>query len=311
VVDGMIQKARRDGGAKARRAGRRAVVAAAVLLVLGPTTVARASAESEARRKAQDATRALEAGEYQKALDGYREAAVEFPDSPELAYDQAIAQYRLRDFEKARELFNQALSTRDLGLEANIKFNLGNCAYAEALEQLGNLKEAIAKLRLAISHYRDALELNPDDKDARANIETAELLIKDLIDKQKKQQEQQKQKQDQQQQDQQQQGQQPKDQDQKKDNATSQPSQEKQQQQEQQKQQGEKQPQPDEGQQDQQQQREEQAQAAQKQPARDQRQLTPQEADRLLQAVRDKERQRRDQLRRRLPAQRAPVDKDW
>jgi Ca-activated chloride channel family protein len=310
VVDGMIEERQRDKGTEGRSGALYAVVAAALVLVLGTATVARASAENDARRKAQDATRALEAGEYQKALDGYREAAVEFPDSPELAYNQAIAQYRLRDFEKARELFNQALSTRDLGLEANIKFNLGNCAYAEALEHLNNLQEAIDKLRLAISHYRDALELNPDDDDARANIETAQLLIKDLIDKQKQQQEQQKQKQDQQQQDQQQQGQQQQDQEQKKDNPTSQPSQDKQQQ-DQQKQQGEKQPQPDEGQQDQSQEQQQQSQAAQKQSAQDQRQLTPQEADRLLQAVRDKERQRRDQLRRRLPIQRAPVDKDW
>jgi Ca-activated chloride channel family protein len=282
-------------------------VVTALVLVLGTATAARASAESDARRKAQDATRALEAGEYQKALDGYREAAVEFPDSPELAYNQAIARYRLRDFEKARELFNQALSTRDLGLEAGIKFNLGNCAYAEALEHLENLEEAIDKLRLAISHYRDALELNPDDDDARANIETAQLLIKDLIDKQKQQQEQQQQqqqKQDQPQQDQQQPDQQ------QNDNPTSQPSQD-QKQQDQQKQQGEKQPQPDEGQQDQSQEDEQQSQAAQQEPAQEQRQLNPEEADRLLQAVRDKERQRRDQLRRRLPVQRVPVDKDW
>lgn len=306
----MMKKGRRDRGTKGQRGRLRAVVAAALVLVLGIATVARASAENEARRKAQDATRALDAGEYQKALDGYREAAVEFPDSPELAYNQAVAQYRLRDFEKARELFNQALSTRDLGLEANIKFNLGDCAYAEALEHMGNLQEAIDKLRLAISHYRDALELNSDDDDARANIETAQLLIKDLIDKQKQQQEQQQKdnptshpNQDQQQQKQQQEQQQ-------KDDSTSQPSQD-QQQQDQQQQQGEKQPQPDKGQQDKPQEEEQQAQAAPKESPQDQRQLTPQEADRLLQAVRDKERQRRDQLRRRLPVQRGRVDKDW
>jgi hypothetical protein len=39
--------------------------------------------------------------------------------------------------------------------------------------------------------------------------------------------------------------------------------------------------------------------------------MTKEEAERLLQSVRDKERQRRAELARREQAQRPPVEKDW
>ncbi len=250
------------------------------------------------------ANKALAVGSFEQALDDYRQVEVVMPDAPELAYDQAIAYYRMRDLGKARDLFSKALATRDLGLEAKIKFNLGNCEYAEALEKLSNLQEAIDKLRAAIAYYRDALDLAPEDTDARANIETAQLLIKDLLDKLKKQQEQQQknptsqscdnpQKQDQQQQSGQEQPPQ------------SQPSDQQQGQQDQPKEQeGEKQPQEQTGE-DQQQQEQQQTGKEEK------RQLTQEEAQRLLQAVRDKEQKRRDERARRQRLGRAKVDKDW
>lgn len=252
---------------------------------------------------------ALDKGEYDKALEAYRQAEVSKPDAPELAFNEGIAHYRLRDFAKARELFGKALATRDLRLEGKAKFNLGNCKYSEALEKMSNLQEAIDHLRGAIEHYLDSLEIAPEDRDARANIESAQLLIKDLLDKLKNQQQQNpssqpNQDQSQENQEKKEQGeqeeQQPGDQQQeeKEQPQGGEEQKEEQQLQQQQGQQGDEQQQPDE-------------QKGQEGEEKEERQLTEEEAQRLLQAVRDKERERRDERGQRMRATRPKVARDW
>jgi len=109
------------------------------------------------------------------------------------------------------ELFTQATAAEDRGLEAKARFNLADCDYEEAVALAEKDKPAaIERLQLAISHYRGALQSNPDEGDARANIELAQMLIKKLQDEEKQEQQKQddqkqddRQKQDQETQDQQ------------------------------------------------------------------------------------------------------------
>ncbi|MCP4593248.1 MAG: hypothetical protein GY842_21125 [bacterium] len=282
-----------------RCTGGAAALRLCVLLLVALTAPVLADEALSPAEQVRRANQALADGDFEQALEGYRQAEVLLPDAPELAYNQAIAHYRAGDLAKAREQFSAALATRDLELEAKIKFNLGACRYAEALEKLSSLQEAIDLLRSAIEHYVDVLELEPDDADARVNIETAQLLIKDLLDKLKNQQEQE---QDQQQQD----CEQPQEQD-------GDPSEEEQQEdsqseEQQQQQEGEEQqPQPQPGEAEQEQEQQQQQQAGETK----ERQLTEEEAQRLLQAVRDKEQQRRDEQARRRQIGRAKVTKDW
>ena len=267
------------------RSGRLCVLllaAGAASSVVPPAALAKE--ELPAAEHVSRANRALADGELETALEGYRQAEVLMPDAPELAYNQAVAYYRMRDFAKARELFSQTLTTRDLELETKAKFNLGNCQYSEALEKMSNLQEAIDQLRTAIEFYLDVLEIAPDEVDARTNIETAQLLIKDLLDKLKQQQQQQ--------------------------DPTSQPSECEQQEEqgdEQQEEQG------DEQQAGNEQQKQEQGEEGEQQTGeeQEQRQLTEEEARRLLQGVRDKEQQRREERALRSRAGRTRVAKDW
>ncbi len=317
---------------------RRAAALALAVLAIGAST-AQAAPRETANQVAQ-ANADYAAGRYQAAIEHYDEAELHCPDCPELSYNRGLAYYRLGDLVEAREQFNAALATRDLALEAKAKYNLGNVAYAEALQKLNALPEAIELARQAIYHYRDALDINPDDQDARANIETAQLLIKDLLDKQKQQQEQQQnqqqdqnqqQQQDQQQQDEQQQDQQQGQQDeQQSQDEQDQQKSEQQQSEDQQSEQQQQEQQQGESQQDQQQQQEQQQQAAQADPSQDQDQnqdpsaqeqpgeappaqarLTDEEVERLLQAVRDREAQRREEQARQRRAGRRPVTRDW
>ncbi|HNO76669.1 MAG TPA: tetratricopeptide repeat protein [Phycisphaerae bacterium] len=295
------------------------------------------AADREAAEHVRAAIKAYESGEYDKAQEQFTEAELKCPECPEIAYNRGLASYRQRDFSAARDFFNAALQTRDLDLESRTKYNLGNVAYSEALEKMSDLKESIELARSAIFHYRDALELNPKDEDARANIEIAQLLIKDLLDKQKQEQEKQdqqnQQENDQNQQNQDQQDQQKQDQ---KDGEEGEKNDEQQKQEgeqdqdkkdEQQKEDGEKgdekkdpQSQKNDEQQkkdqhDQQpsddQQQNPQDQQQQQAASQQERKLTDEELARMLQAVRDKEAQRRQENKRRMRVRQAPVLKDW
>ncbi len=244
---------------------------------------------------------ALKAGKHDEALKAYEEAAVGLPESPELDYNRGLVHYRLRDFVKARECFTKSLSTRDLKLESAAHFNLGNCAYSQALEKLSRYDEAIKLAREAIGHYRQALDLAPNDADARANIETARLLIKDLQDKKKKEQEKKKPESQPSSQPQSQPSSRPESQ------PSSQPRSQPSSQPDQQRQKSDQQAQ----QKKEQQSKDGQKQEKQKQSGTQPQKISREEAQRLLQAVRDKERKRRrDQMLRRA-AGRVGVDKDW
>ncbi len=253
-----------------------------------------------------EANRAFAAGDFEAALAGYRSAEVSEPESPELAYNQGAAHYKLGDYEAARSAFNRALLTRDLALEAKIKFNLGDVAYSSALEKQSNLEEAIELLKTGIGRYRDALELDPKDQDARTNIELAQLLIKDLLDKQKKEQEEQEQQQ-QDKQDDQDQKQEEGDENQKQEGQEGdEKEQEDEQKQQDDQQQGDKQDEQEQSGDQQEQQEEKQQQ--QQQPSDE---MSTDEAERMLQAVRDKEKQRRDEQAQRRRARYVRPPKDW
>ena len=125
---------------------------------------------------------------YEEALRSYQQAQAESPALAEPFYNAANVLYREGKYEEALKELQKAASfpQADKVAQASL-FNAGNSAY--------NTKSWEA----AIESYRQALLRNPDDVDAKHNLELA---------LQQQQQEQDQQKQDQQQQDQQKQDQQ-------------------------------------------------------------------------------------------------------
>lgn len=303
--------------------GVRAVISVSIALSAGAHTAL--GADPKLVEEVESANQLYVDGEYQAALKAYTEAQSECPECAELAYNQGLTHYRLGDLAEARDKFNEALSTNDTNLESKAKYNLGNVAYSEALANQAEPQKAIQSARSAIEFYRDALELAPNDRDARANIETANRFLKRLQQQQQQNQDQQQQdqqndqdqKQDQQEQNQQDQEQEDNDQqndeqnsDQQQNEQSKEGENEQQQDQDQQQQQDDQQKQG--GDQDQQQQADSDDQQGQsQQQSTEARELTEEEAERLLQAVRDKEAKRREELAERRKARRVTVDKDW
>ena len=138
------------------------------------------------------------AEKYDEALAAYEEASVEAPESPHLYFNKGTALYQKGDYTGASQSFEKAaLKSRDLQLEADSKFNLGNCAFREAeRQQDGDLQKALESCGKSIQYYQEALELDPDFSAAAENIEVVRLVMKTLLDAINKQKEAQKQQQE-------------------------------------------------------------------------------------------------------------------
>ena len=288
----------------------------------------------------QKARESLQEDRYPEALDLYIAASDRRPLDERLQYNLGVAAYRAADLDVATRAFERASSGDDPVITQSALYNRGNVSYRRALDLVENarntqtremasegqvdpetLEQPIDALKKALSHYRDAIVASPYSRDARRNAELAHRLMKALEETQEEQQEQQDQEQqdqDQQEQDQQEQDQQEQDQ----------------QEQDQQEQDQQNQDQQNQDQQEQdQQEQEQQEQEQQEQDAQDSKdskaesgedsankeaapvRMTREQAEALLQMIRDKEKERREVLAareaREAARKKTPVEKDW
>ncbi len=102
---------------------------------------------------------AWDAGAYDQALRGFADHQTERPDDPELSLNVGATHYKLNDFEAADGQFYRAAAIGDDDLRAEALYNLGNSAYRQG------------KLEDAVDFYMASLEANPDDVDAKFNLE--------------------------------------------------------------------------------------------------------------------------------------------
>jgi Ca-activated chloride channel family protein len=107
----------------------------------------------------------FEAGDYQGALAAYEALLARRPDLPALSYNAGNALHRLENYERAVVETQRALPPRDSRLGAITHYAMGNHLLA-----LGRVEEAY-------DSYRSALLLDPNDLDAKHNLEVTLLIL--------------------------------------------------------------------------------------------------------------------------------------
>jgi len=120
---------------------------------------------------------------YDEALEAYNDAQVDAPESPELHFNVGNVNYRKENYEDAIETYQKSFKTEDIRLEARAHYNTGNAKY-----RLGEKTGNIALWREAMEYYKRAIELDPDDTDAKYNLEFVEKKIKEALSKQQQEQ---------------------------------------------------------------------------------------------------------------------------
>ena len=114
--------------------------------------------------------------EYNKALKSFLEAQVKEPKDLELKYNTGNSYYKMKEYDKAFKLFESTAKKGDKALSAKSYYNLGNTAY-----KMGRLKDSV-------KYYKKTLEINPNDKDAKHNLDFVRKEIKRRIEEERKRQ---------------------------------------------------------------------------------------------------------------------------
>ena len=115
--------------------------------------------------------------EYAKALKEFTDGQIQAPNDYNLKYNMANTYYKMKQYPEAEKLFQSTALNGEKELAQKSFYNLGNVAYRQG------------KLQEAVEHYKKALELNPDDQDAKHNLEFVREEIKRRLEENKKQQE--------------------------------------------------------------------------------------------------------------------------
>lgn len=178
-----------------------AILAVIVASLISGEVVAQKMPE---RRLVRKGNRQYERGDYDNSIDNYSRALRYDPKSFEAKFNTANVQFRrafadsvqldVKMIEKAEQTLRKLAqdSTRTDIERADVAYNLGNSLFMQQ------------KFKEALTSYRDAMRLNPDDQEAKYNYALTKEMLKQQQQQQQNQQQQQDQNQDNQNQEQEQ-----------------------------------------------------------------------------------------------------------
>lgn len=127
-----------------------------ITIFLGLPALAQSKSFSSLNNKA---NRLYLKGDYQKALELYKKAEAKEPSSPVISYNLGNVGHQQKDFQQAERYYQRALGNTDKKQLADTYYNLGNNYFRQ-----GRIEESLKS-------YENCLKLNPNDLDAKYNIE--------------------------------------------------------------------------------------------------------------------------------------------
>ncbi len=131
--------------------------------------------------KNQKANELYKQGKYDEALKLYEDALLLSPSDEKLKMNHGSTLYRLGDYDKAEESYNGALSVKDRKIRSDAHYNMGNILYKKAEQiQYQDLQGAQEKLKSALQHYIESLDLSPENIDAKWNLQLTHQKIRQL-----------------------------------------------------------------------------------------------------------------------------------
>jgi Ca-activated chloride channel homolog len=132
-------------------------------------------------------------GDFDKALENFREQLKHEPDSPTINFNLGDANYRLQKYDEAFEAYSKAMVSSDPVLQEEAYYNAGNSLFMEG-NHAQDLEQQLSNYYDARYQYNQALNRNPGDEQAKKNLRLLEERIKDA-EKQKEEEQQRQQKQ--------------------------------------------------------------------------------------------------------------------
>jgi Ca-activated chloride channel homolog len=125
-------------------------------------------------------------GDFDRALQSFREELKHDPDSPTINFNLGDANYRLQKYDEAFEAYSKAMVSGDLALQEKAYYNAGNSLFMEG-NHTQDLEQQLSNYYDARYQYNQALNRNPGDEQAKKNLRLLEERIKEA-EKQKEEQ---------------------------------------------------------------------------------------------------------------------------
>ncbi|MBV9672827.1 MAG: VWA domain-containing protein [Verrucomicrobia bacterium] len=129
-------------------------------------------------------------GDYTGALDLLRSQLKEDQDSAILNFNAGDAAFRLKKYDQAFESYAKAMNSQDPDLREKAFYNAGNALFVQG-NNTRDIERKLSRYYDARYQYGQALDINPQDEQARKNLSLLEQRIKEAEER-KKQEEQQK-----------------------------------------------------------------------------------------------------------------------
>ena len=101
------------------------------------------------------------AGDYAAALDAYQLVLERSPESGEPYYNSGNVLYRMEEYQQSLDTYDESLGFAEGELRARGFFNRGNASFQSE------------EYAAAVEAYKEVLRMNPDDGDAKHNLELA------------------------------------------------------------------------------------------------------------------------------------------
>lgn len=179
VLEMFLPQRKRVAAVAVKETNRAASVGLAVLLFLLGSFAAKASPSG--------ALREYEAGNFHSALDEFKQLSQEKTNDLRLSYNAGAAAYRAKQFDDAEKFFGQATAAPDLALQEKAYYNLGNTLF-QAGARVSEPDKKQESWEGSAKSFENALKLNPQDKDAKNNLEVVKKKLEELKKQQQQQQ---------------------------------------------------------------------------------------------------------------------------
>jgi Ca-activated chloride channel family protein len=136
---------------------------------------------SSGRAHASQGEDAFEREEFLKAAEYYSTQLESDPENPSLHYNYGASSYKNNMYDEAIESFSKALKSDDIHLQEMAYFNMGNSHYQKGTETLqADPQKSVEQWSLAIESLTSAIELNPEDTNAAHNLDLIKKQLEEL-----------------------------------------------------------------------------------------------------------------------------------
>jgi Ca-activated chloride channel family protein len=141
------------------------------------------SGDQQARGMGREGVELYRNGQYDQAVEVFRNAAELDPTLAGIQYNLGTALARAEQYGEATETLERALTYENLKSRRDTFYNLGYSRVNQALEggeQAGDVNQTLQALRQGLGAFREAIIADPADADAKHNFELTQKLIREL-----------------------------------------------------------------------------------------------------------------------------------